>query len=34
MIKDSILKLSKGNDLTYSEAYDTMDEIMSGFTTN
>ena len=33
MIKDSILKLSKGNDLTYSEAYDTMDEIMSGFTT-
>ena len=30
MIKDAILKVYKHEDLTYDEAYDTMDEIMSG----
>ncbi|MDO5859377.1 anthranilate phosphoribosyltransferase [Methanobrevibacter sp.] len=30
MIKESILKVSGKKDLTYMEAYDTMDEIMSG----
>ena len=30
MIKESILKVYKNNDLTYDEAYQTMDEIMSG----
>lgn len=30
MIKEAILKVSKYNDLTYDEAYATMDEIMSG----
>ena len=30
MIKEAILKVYKHEDLTYEEAYDTMDEIMSG----
>ena len=30
MIKQAILKVSKKEDLTYDEAYQTMDEIMSG----
>ena len=30
MIKEAILKVSKKEDLTYDEAYQTMDEIMSG----
>ncbi len=30
MIKESILKVSRHENLTYKEAYDTMDEIMSG----
>ena len=30
MIKQAILKISKHQDLTYDEAYQTMDEIMSG----
>ena len=30
MIKESILKLAKKQDLTYDEAYQTMDEIMGG----
>ena len=30
MIKEAILKVYKNNDLTYDEAYQTMDEIMSG----
>ena len=30
MIKEAILKVYKHEDLTYQEAYDTMDEIMSG----
>ncbi|MBQ6512188.1 anthranilate phosphoribosyltransferase [Methanobrevibacter sp.] len=30
MIKESILKVSRHEDLTYEEAYATMDEIMSG----
>ena len=30
MIKDAILKVYKHEDLTYDEAYNTMDEIMSG----
>ena len=30
MIKEAILKVTKGIDLTYSEAYQTMDEIMGG----
>ena len=30
MIKDAILKLTNGNNLTSDEAYKTMDEIMSG----
>lgn len=30
MIKESILKVYKDEDLTYDEAYETMDEIMSG----
>ena len=30
MIKEAILKVSRHEDLTYQEAYDTMDEIMSG----
>ena len=30
MINEAILKVSKHEDLTYQEAYDTMDEIMSG----
>ena len=30
MIKEAILKVYKNEDLTYGEAYETMDEIMSG----
>ena len=30
MIKEAILKVYKHQDLTYDEAYQTMDEIMSG----
>ena len=30
MIKEAILKVYKHEDLTYEEAYETMDEIMSG----
>lgn len=30
MIKDAILKVTQNRDLTYDEAYQTMDEIMSG----
>ena len=30
MIKEAILKVYQNNDLTYDEAYQTMDEIMSG----
>ena len=30
MIKEAILKVYKHQDLTYEEAYQTMDEIMSG----
>ncbi len=30
MIKEAILKVSRHDDLTYDEAYETMDEIMSG----
>ena len=30
MIKEAILKVYKYEDLTYEEAYETMDEIMSG----
>ena len=30
MIRDAILKVSRKEDLTYDEAYQTMDEIMSG----
>lgn len=30
MIREAILKLAKKRDMTYSEAYDVMDEIMSG----
>ena len=30
MIKEAILKVSRNEDLTYDEAYGTMDEIMSG----
>ena len=30
MIREAILKVSKKEDLTYDEAYQTMDEIMSG----
>ena len=30
MIKEAILKVYKHEDLTYDEAYQTMDEIMSG----
>ena len=30
MIREAILKVSKKEDLTYDEAYKTMDEIMSG----
>lgn len=31
MIKEAILKVTKGIDLTYTEAYKTMDEIMGGY---
>lgn len=30
MIKEAILKVINGNDLNADEAYNTMDEIMSG----
>ena len=30
MIKEAIIKLSKKQDLTYTEAENVMDEIMSG----
>ena len=30
MIKEAILKVYQNNNLTYDEAYQTMDEIMSG----
>ena len=33
MIKETIIKIVNKEDLTYQEAFDTMNEIMSGKTT-